>query len=68
MWPMTSWLSGSKPTIDEAGRYKRSQTRADVELGVTTALFGHVVLQGALTTPTITSGEFGFNASVGFRF
>ncbi len=67
-----NWLgewSGHEPQVlDEPGRYKRQLSGSHLELGMTTALFGRVMLQGSVTTPALDSGDFGFRASAGLRF
>lgn len=67
-----NWLGewvGYDPGVEATdSSFKKQLTGSHLELGVTTALFDRVLLQAGLTTPQITSGDFGFRASVGFRF
>lgn len=62
------WSEHGPDTKDEPTRFKERSTHSHLELGVTTVLFERLMLQAGVTTPTLTSGDFGYRASVGLRF
>ena len=62
------WTDHGPDIEDTATYYKRRSTWSHLELGVSTVIFDRLMLQAGITTPTITSGDFGYRASVGLRF
>ncbi|MFT7579074.1 MAG: hypothetical protein ACI9MR_000736 [Myxococcota bacterium] len=62
------WSGHEAKVLDDATRFRKQLTGNHWELGLTTALFDHLLLQVGVVTPEITSGEFGFRASAGLRF
>lgn len=62
------WTEHTPDTVDEADRFKQRSTRSHLELGLQTVLFERLLLQAGLTTPALPSADFGYRASVGFRF
>lgn len=62
------WTGHGPELVDEPTRFTRRSTWSHLELGVQTVVFDRLMLQAGVTTPTITSGDFGYRASVGLRF
>jgi hypothetical protein len=62
------WSEHTRDRVDLPGRFTERSTMSHIELGLTTCIFERLMLQAAVTTPTIDSGDFGYRASVGLRF
>jgi len=62
------WSDNPANIVDEPARYTKTSTRSHLELGIKSVLFDRLLLEVGLTTPTLTSFDFGYRASVGIRF
>ncbi|MCO4764566.1 MAG: hypothetical protein KC502_23860, partial [Myxococcales bacterium] len=69
-WNWLGHTRGADITGKTIGKNTHHATPAGMPLriGASAALLGRIYVDGALTTPSVTSGVFGFVASAGARF